>query len=242
MKPVIGITLDYNTKDYYSKYPWYALRENYSEAVEKLGGIPLMLPYAISALDEYLNIIDGLLVTGGDFDIDPSLYNQKNSGLSSTKAKRTAFEYEILKKALTQKIPILGICAGEQLLNVVLGGSLIQHIPDFVHTDIQHEQDYPKHVPTHKVSVKPNTLLARITQKSEFMVNSTHHQAVHKLGKDLIPAAVAPDGIIEAIELPSHPFVLGIEWHPEYLATEEDEKIINALMEACLEYRKAKNS
>jgi putative glutamine amidotransferase len=242
MKPVIGITLDYETKDYYSRYPWYALREDYSAAVEKFGGIPLMLPYALSAIDEYLSIIDGLLVTGGDFDIDPSFYNQTNSGLSLTKGKRTAFEYEILKKALTKKMPILGICAGEQLLNVMLGGSLIQHIPDFIDTDIQHEQDHPKHLPTHKVSVIPSTLLAKITEKSEFMVNSTHHQAVHNLGKGLIQSAVAPDGIIEAIELSDYPFALGVEWHPEYLASQEDEKIMKAYVEACLEQRKTKNS
>ncbi|ETN97457.1 gamma-glutamyl-gamma-aminobutyrate hydrolase [Reticulomyxa filosa] len=164
--PVIGITLDHETSTTYSNYPWYALRENYVTSIESLGGIPLLLPYTIGKEGLYLNIIDGLLITGGNFDINPSFYQEEvNSDKVVLKDKRTEFEFNITKQAIERKIPILGVCGGQQLLNVILGGSLIQHIPDYIDSSIQHEQTEPKHLPTHTIEIEEDTFLFNILKK-----------------------------------------------------------------------------
>ena len=127
-KPIIGITLDEEEKKTYSNYPWYAARKNYSDSIELAGGICVFLPNNIRAINQYLNIIQGLVVTGGDFDIDPKLYGEKiKSTKNQNQKERTDFEFEITKKSnKRKKIPVLGICGGQQLINVVFGGTLIQ--------------------------------------------------------------------------------------------------------------------
>ena len=235
-KPVIGITLDYvSEKDNsYSRYPWYALRADYSNAVEASGGIALLLPYQLGAISYYLNVCDGLIVSGGDFDIDPNMYGQnKIHEKVATNHKRTKFEYQLLLQYIKTKKPILGICGGQQLLNVVLGGTLIQHIDDEVQNPLKHEQDYPKNKPTHNVKCVPQSLLHQLVQREEFMVNTTHHQAVKALGKGLCATAVADDGVVEAIELTAHPFCLGVQWHPEFYVSEQDKAIMHGFVGAC---------
>lgn len=233
--PLIGITLDYSESDTYSAFPWYALRADYSESIRVSGGVPIMLPYDIDAIDKYLDTIDGLVLPGGDFDIHPKYYGEKitNSNVS-TRDNRTEFEIAICKKALEKKMPILGICAGHQLINVVHGGNIIQHIPDEVESNIAHEQPRPKNVPTHEIVVEEGTKLYSITGKTKYMVNTTHHQAVREPGDDIIVSAKAPDGVIEAIEHAELPFCIGVEWHPEYLACEEDELLMKAFIKACV--------
>lgn len=233
-KPIIGITLDHETSKGYSQYPWYALRENYAEAVGKFGGVPLLIPHFVGAAEYYLKLIDGLILTGGDFDIDPSFYGEQIiSDKVVVKDRRTQFEMEICRQAIAMKKPLLGICAGEQLLNVILKGSLIQHIPDAVADALEHEQKAPKHEPSHLVNVARNTLLHQITGKNSFMVNSTHHQAVKSVGQGVIVNALAPDSVIEGIEVSGHPYCLGVQWHPEYLATEQDNQIFDSFLASC---------
>lgn len=235
-KPLIGITLDFETKPTYSAYPWYALRENYAEAVVKAGGTPIMLPHMLSAVSDYSNMIDGLILTGGDFDIDPSYYGENiSSERVVIKDKRTKFEMDIFKQVLALNKPIFGICAGEQLMNVAFGGSLIQHIPDSVPNCLEHEQKTEKHLTSHKIKVMQGTLLHSIVGAEEYMVNSTHHQAVKNLGKGLALSAKADDGVTEAIELAGHKFCIGVQWHPEYHSTQYDEKLFKAFVSACCE-------
>jgi putative glutamine amidotransferase len=232
-RPIIGITLDAEKPGGYANFPWYALRESYSDAVSKHGGTPILLPYCEQSVDDYVDMIDGLILTGGDFDIDPSYYGQAiESNKIIIKNRRTAFEMAITKQILLKNKPLLGICAGEQLLNVILGGSLIQHIPDSVVNCLEHEQPEPKNIPWHKIDITAGSLLHKIIGVLSMEVNSTHHQAVKDLGKNLVVSAVAPDGVIEAIELPAHPFCLGVEWHPEYEESIEDSKIIAAFVKA----------
>ncbi len=237
-KPIIGITLDLvnNSEKYnYASFPWYALRQNYADSVIKAGGIPLMLPYQHDSIEEILSIIDGLIVPGGDEDIHPKFYNQDfTSDRTITNDQRDNFEILITKKVLEKNIPFLGICRGMQLLNIVCGGDLIQHLPNYVSdTGINHEQAHPKHILSHKIIITPKTLLATLSNAETCMVNSTHHQAVGKLGNGLIVSATAPDGIIEAIESISHRFVMGVEWHPEYLNPNNlDSNIFKALIQA----------
>lgn len=232
-KVVIGITLDFETKPGYSVYPWYALRENYSKAVSHQGAIPLLLPHEEDHAEAYAEMIDGLVLTGGDFDIDPSLYGAAFTHEKvTTKHKRTQFEIALTKAMLQRNKPILGICAGEQLLNVLLGGTLIQHIPDSIPNCLEHEQKNPRHEPGHSLTVTPDTLLHRIVNQATLEVNSSHHQAVETVGKDVIINARAPDGVIEGIEYTKHPFCLGVEWHPEYESSESDRAIFRALVAA----------
>ncbi len=232
-KVVIGITLDFETKPGYSVYPWYALRENYSKAISHQNAIPLLLPHEEACAEDYADMIDGLVLTGGDFDIDPSLYGAafKHEKVT-TKHTRTQFEIALTKAMLKRNKPILGICAGEQLLNVLLGGTLIQHIPDSYPNCLEHEQKNPRHEPGHSITVEQNTLLHRIVGTQNMDVNSSHHQAVATVGPDVVINAVAPDGVIEGIEYTKHPFCLGVEWHPEYESSEQDRAIFRALVEA----------
>lgn len=232
--PVIGITLDYETTDSYSKYPWYALRENYFTAIAKFGGIPLPLPHFAEHAEYYFSLIDGLLITGGNFDVNPRCYGQEiTSDKVSTKDKRTKFEIAICRLAMDKKMPLLGVCGGEQLMNVVMGGTLLQHIPDSIKNPLEHEQKQAKHIPTHSISINEASMLHKITGSKEYYVNTTHHQAVDKLGKGFTASAIASDGVIEAIENPNHPFCFGVQWHPEYLSTPEDNLLFEAFLKAC---------
>lgn len=233
-QPVIGVTLDSEEPGGYSKLPWYALRQNYSEAVVRAGGLPILLPHEPEQADAYLDRIAGLVITGGAFDVDPNLFGASTRHATvKTKDKRTAFELAITKGALERDLPILGICGGQQLLNVVLGGTLIQHIPDEVGAALAHEQPNPRTEPGHHVTVKKGTLLHRICGVDELAVNSAHHQAAKDVGPGVVVDAVAEDGVIEGIELPGKRFCLGVQWHPEYSISSGDTKIFDAFVAAC---------
>jgi putative glutamine amidotransferase len=240
-KPVIGIAIDYSEDKTYSQYPWYAIRENYSSAISNTGGIAILLPHEPSALEHYTQLVDGLLFIGGDFDIDPIVYGENiNSDKIKTNKKRFNFEYELCKIALAKKLPILGICAGEQLLNVIYGGTLIQHIPDHIETSIEHTQSIPKHIASHKIKIIKDSLLYKILKVEEIEVNSTHHQAVKEVGKQIKVNAVAPDGIIEGIEITDYPFALGVQWHPEYIASKYDQLIFDYFINFCSKTKQLK--
>ncbi len=232
--PIIGITLDYEETPSYSKKPWYALRENYCAAVSSLGAIPLPLPHEVELVPHYLELIDGLMITGGAFDVSPALYGDDSVHKTvTTKERRTKFEWAITKGCVDAKKPILGICGGEQLLNVILGGTLIQHIPDSIANALEHEQKNPRNEAGHEVSVVANTLLSRIVGKTTLAVNTAHHQAVGTPAPNTIVNATTSDSVIEGIELPSHPFCLGVQWHPEYHVDSADKKIFEAFVAAC---------
>lgn len=232
--PKIAITLDYEEKPTYSKKPWYALRENYCSAVSELGALALPLPHDVNKVEEYLELIDGLMITGGAFDVSPELYGQNEKhDTVITKDNRTRFEFAITQGAIERGIPILGICGGEQLLNVVLGGTLIQHIPDSIKNPLEHEQKNPRDEAGHSIKIAAGSLLYKITGNTEMQVNSAHHQAIAIPAPNTIINATATDGVIEGIELSSHPFCLGVQWHPEYHVGAGDKKIFEAFVEAC---------
>ncbi len=232
-RPVIGITLDAEPPGGYSKLAWYALRENYCAAVARAGGLPVALPHEPDLVGDYLARIDGLVVTGGAFDVDPTLFGASaRHPTVKTKDRRTAFEWAIVREACAADKAVLGICGGEQLMNVVLGGTLIQHIPDEVAGALAHEQPNPRTEPGHGVRVVPGTLLHRVTQSLELAVNSAHHQAVKTIGPGIVVNATAPDGVIEGIEDPRRRFCLGVEWHPEYAIDPGDTRIFEAFVRA----------
>lgn len=231
--PAIGITLDSEEPGGYSKFPWYAVRQNYTEAVAAAGGLPLALPHHPALAEAMLERIDALVITGGAFDVGPELYGEATRHQATTlKAQRTVAEMALLRGALRRDLPILGICGGEQLLAVALGGTLIQHIPDAVANALAHEQPNPRDQAGHEVAIVPETRLAAITDVATLAVNSAHHQAVATPGRARVNAT-APDGVIEGIEDAGRRFCLGVQWHPEFFINTADRRIFDALVAAC---------
>lgn len=243
--PIIGITLDSETPSPiyelekctgYSRYPWYALRDNYCKAISNAGGIPILLPHESLFLENYLEIIDGLLIPGGPYDIDPLLFGEVERHESvSINPGRTNFELALLKKALTLDLPVLGICGGHQLINVAFGGTLIQHIPHSLKSALAHKKLH--HELAHSISIIPKTHLSDILAdilctSPSIEVNSVHHQAINHLGEGLVLSALTSDGIIEAIESLNHSFVMGVQWHPEFMLCAADLKIFEAFIHA----------
>jgi len=231
--PLIGITVDSEEPGAYSNKPWFALRQNYCEAVAKAGGTVLMLPHDVDAAERYADLLDGLVVSGGNFDVDPALFGATTRHATvKTKDQRTAFEAAVTRGMLSRDKAVLGICGGQQLLHVILGGTLVQHIPDAVPDALAHEQPNSRDEPGHTVSVAPDTLLHRIVGTDELPVNSAHHQAAAHDGADIVINALAPDGVVEGIESPAYRFCLGVQWHPEYDISDGDAKIFRAFIAA----------
>lgn len=231
--PIIGITLDREEPGGYSKFPWLALRENYAQAVAAAGGLPVLLPHQTDSIEAYLDLLGGLIVSGGAFDIDPALFGaSERHATVTTKDARTAFELAMTRGALARSLPVLGICGGQQLLHVALGGTLIQHIPDAVPGALAHEQPNPRDEPGHSVRILPGTRLHAIVGADEMAVNSAHHQAAKDVPLALRISAVADDGVIEAIEAPDRRFCIGVQWHPEFALSEGDRKLFEALVDA----------
>ncbi len=233
--PLIGITLDSEeaSETGYSKFPYYALRENYASVVVKAGGVPVILPHEPSLIGSYLEVMDGLIITGGNFDVDPAIYGAQTTHDTVTlKTERTQFETDITRGALELDMPILGICGGQQLLNVVLGGTLIQHIPDEIAEPLAHEQPNPRDEPGHVVTISRDTLLFDIVGTEEMNVNSAHHQAVKAVSGSAIVNAQTSDGVIEGIEAPRQKFCLGVQWHPEFEIDPGDSRIFAAFIDA----------
>jgi len=232
-RPVIGITADAEDPQEPPRVASYFLRQNYADAITKAGGVPLVLPHEPELAEDYLSRIDGLVITGGAFDIDPAMFGAESRHPTvKLKDRRTKFEAAMTKGALERDLPLLGICGGQQLLNVMLGGTLYQHIPDEVKNALAHEQKGPRNKPGHEVTVASGTLLHRITGASSLAVNSAHHQAAKSVGPGVVVNATAKDGVIEGIEDPRKKFCLGVQWHPEYEISAGDEKIFSAFIAA----------
>lgn len=180
-------------------------------------GLPLYFPSLPSPtfMDEAAAMIDGLVLTGGA-DIHPSYYGEEINSPVILSNQRTDFDLRLFRASLKADKPILAICHGMQIMNVALGGSLIQDIPSQIPGSLLHRGEKDSVPARHTVTVEAGSRLAEImTGMVEFEVSRTHHQAVKTLGKSLQISARAPDGLVEGIELPHHPKVIGIQWHPE---------------------------
>lgn len=218
-KPVIAITMS-KGKDS-GGYPRDFLPSAYAAAVRQAGGLPLFIPNDFPA--EEINSLekrsDGVLLSGGG-DISPTLYNETEMfKLGNVRKERDAIEIRLAGWAIEKDLPLLGICRGHQLLNVACGGSLYQHVPEEHPSAIRHDtpESLKKDHLVHQVTVSRSSYLFKVLETETIEVNSRHHQAVKLTGKGLVVSALAPDQLIEAIELPGLKFCLGVQWHPENL-------------------------
>ena len=196
-----------------------AVPQAYIDAIEDAGGLPLIVPLISnsSTIGQILDSLDGLLLTGGG-DIDPGLYKEEpHRGLKVVDVGKDALEKALIARALSKDYPMLGICRGMQMINVVAGGTLIQDIPSATASKIQHLQRATSPVPTHRIRVKKGSHLEKILGKTDLRVNSYHHQAVKKIAPGFEITAKASDGIVEGIESRKHRFVLGVQFHPEMM-------------------------
>ena len=223
--PLIGVTADISggSADG-AKSPKDAtllLPQRYLTAIVRAGAIPVVVsaPQAKSSLRQITTRLNGLVLSGGNFDIHPRYYGERPiRQLGEIKAARTEFELEMTAAALRRNLPILGICGGAQAINVALGGSLYQDIATQLPAAAAHERGGQPHAVDHPIRIEAGTRLFKILKRRNLRVNTTHHQAVKQLGRGLIINAVAADGVIEGIESTEHSFVLGVQWHPEVLA------------------------
>ncbi len=219
-RPAVGLTPDFAKAESRRTTPGYLLKTAYTDAVEAAGGTPFVLPWTSDPkiVDAYLDRVDGIVVTGSPYDIPPRAYGARRlPHCRAINEPRTEFEHLLLTRALDRDLPVLGVCNGMQLLNVVLGGTLYQDIPTELAGAHVHEQKIDRRRPIHPIHIFRGTLLSRAVGQETLMVNSTHHQAVRRLGRGLVPSAAAADGITEALESRDHTFVLGVQWHPEFL-------------------------
>lgn len=220
MPPVVGITTGFAVKG----APGAQVNASYLHAVQQAGGVPLVLPPQLSpeARDRLLATVDGLLLTGGG-DVDPARYGAENVASLGVSEERDTLEVAAVLAALDRDVPILALCRGMQVLNVALGGTLHQHIPDALpHSRIAHAVPQPRDEPAHEVEVEPGSRLALLIGDGAIGVNSRHHQAVDRLGEGLVVTARAPDGVVEGLELPGRRFVLAVQWHPEDMTARFD--------------------
>ncbi len=229
MSTIIGITPDthdgseLSTRTHDEKY--VLLWDSYLKAVLDHAAVPVILPVTDDKrrIKVMLERVDGIILAGGNFDVPPEFYGeQEKPWLGTLKPERSRFELYLLRAAIRKDVPVLGICGGHQLINVVFGGSLYQDIMKEKPQSREHQCEDRESGKAHQVRVERDTLLHRIIsggrRKSlSIGVNSTHHQAIKEPGKGLRVGARAADGVIEAIESERHSYILGVQWHPELL-------------------------
>lgn len=231
--PLIGITPDRDAPAGNIE-SHYFVRRNYCQAVIDSGGLPVILPYAPALVDAYLDLLDGLLISGGMFDIAPEAYGQaaRYPDQITLKDDRTAFERALLRGALARDLPVLGVCGGMQLIAVEMGAALLQHLPHDVGAAIEHKQSTPCSGDAHHIRIIPGSRLHQVLGVESLRVNSLHHQAVAAATPRLGIGAQADDGVIEAIEVPEQRFCLGVQWHPEYLVNAAERRLFAGLIQA----------
>lgn len=233
-KPLIALTPYFNM-DQDEPY----MRPAYLKAIRAAGGIPVILPLDLAGedLEQLTETFDGFLFTGGP-DIHPFHFGEETQAhCGNVCLRRDEMELELLKLVMAAGKPILGICRGVQLLNIGLGGDIYQDIPSQFHEEfpIAHSQPFYYDIPAHTVSVTPGTLLADIARSGTLKVNSMHHQAVRKVAPGLIASGYAPGELVECVEKPDYPYLIGVQWHPEYL-WEKDEaaaRLFSTFVAAC---------
>lgn len=225
-RPLIGCGTYRKTADQESPIDVYGLMPTYVQAVLAAGGLPVLLPLALSEDDlrALLPRLDGVLLPGGG-DMQPSCYggNDEDPTVRGIDNVRDAFEITLIRHALQEEKPLLAICRGVQVFNVALGGTLWEDVGNQMPGAIRHDyfNDVPSDYLAHDITVQPDSLLHEILGAGALRVNSLHHQGIRVLAPDLYASAVSPDNLIEAVEVRNHPFAVGVQWHPERLLIAE---------------------
>jgi len=241
VRPVIGITTYITTARFgFTGGEWELesalVPAAYVRAVQGAGGRPFLIPPAEEAVDETLDALDGLLFSGGS-DLDPETYGQDpHPETTGVAPERDRAELALLQGALARDLPVLAVCRGSQVMNVALGGDLVQHLPEVV-GDEKHKHTAGEFA-DHDVDLEPGTRLAAVLG-DRAPVKSHHHQGFGRLGEGLREAARAHDGTLEALEDPARRFTLGVLWHPE---AGEDQRLFEAFVEEAHRYRSERRS
>lgn len=237
MKPVIGIMAHLNNEK--GVFGHSHVGNTYVLSVSKAGGIPVIIPTILSEEEQnkLVGLFDGFLFTGG-IDVSPSFYGEEaHQKLGATDSSLDQCQIPFLQKILKTRKPVLGICRGNQVLNVACGGTLYQDISEIPNTCLKHFQETKPGDTSHHVSICSDSILSKL-YGSNIMVNSYHHQAVKDCGRNVIPIAYSSDGVVEAIQLKDYPYGLGIQWHPELMFAVGDDSmrpLFESFIEACTE-------
>jgi putative glutamine amidotransferase len=238
-QPVIGLTasIDHRSPAFGETY---SLTRKYADGVLQAGGVPVIVPLNLdaAALRAMLDRLDGVLLSGGG-DIDPALFGEEaHPATCEIEPERDHLELTLARWVVESDMPCLAICRGIQVLNVALGGSLVQDIPTQVPAALPHSFDRqmtPRDFVAHTVKIDPGSQLARVMRRETARTNSWHHQSIRQAAEQLRVSAVAPDGVIEAVEVPGRRFVIGVQWHPEWLFEDyqEQRRLFEELVKAC---------
>jgi putative glutamine amidotransferase len=240
MRPLIGIPSQADFREG-SKRPIYCNNRTYVQAVESAGGVPVLIPmlHDFSALEPLLDHLDGILFSGG-VDLEPHLYHEDALPLlGEVDFELDDFELSLARWALARDIPLLGVCRGMQLLNVVLGGTLYQDVhAQCPETIVHSRRELSRNTLIHEIHVAEGSLMEKALGTRELWMNSLHHQAVKDAGEGVFISGRSPDGVAELMEVPGHRFILGIQGHPEELFTTEVPcaNLFSAFVAACSAY------
>lgn len=238
-RPRIAVVADRKvvTAGAWKDIPTDGLPHSYLTAIETAGGLPILFPsldVALAGASSLLDLVDGLFLPGGR-DIDAELYGADSHEQNDAPLRiRDELEIELVRHARRRNMPIFGACRGMQIINVAFGGTLTQHLAEV--TELTPHRDVVGEFTKHPVQVTPNTLLASLAPQSEFSIASHHHQSVQDLGRHLVASAIAPDGIVEALEAPEGSFCLGVQWHPEEQLDVEGLNLIRAFIDEARRY------
>lgn len=236
-RPLIGISCEFERHPEHRVRDQCVLFRNYTDAIARAGGVPVVIPVVENraALAAIVERLDGIVFPGGD-DIPPAIYGQEPHPTIKPMTREAYDLHAILTELVIEhRKPLLAICAGQQIINVALGGTLIQDIASQTETTVRHHTFGPGRDPSHDIEVDPGGRLSEILGQRRVRVNSAHHQAVDRLADRLVVTARCPDdGIIEAVELPDHPFLVCVQWHPERIADgDSSRKLFSAFLSAC---------
>lgn len=237
--PLVGLTTTSVTRGGSHNRPQVMLYSAYIYALEACGLAPVLLTphHGARSVESLLEHCGGLVLSGGE-DVDPRRYNEEpHPKLGSVTPERDEMEMAALGFALERGLPVFAICRGIQVLNVFMGGTLYQDLGAQYPSELRHAQDAPWSDRTHRVSVHAGSILREVVGTDELLINSFHHQAIRDVGQGLRVTAVAADGLIEAVEATQHPWVVGVQWHPERHEahapdTDPDRRLFAAFAEA----------